>query len=126
MTTPQTRRRFLPAAAWSLLVAVLLLLPGDDVPDPGFWDWLDKPAHVLLFAVHFALLSKALAAWRRGGTGLAAPATISAVYALVLEVAQIRVPGRSWDPWDVVADLAGIAVVALWLRRRRARLPAAF
>ncbi len=122
MTTPDIRRRLLPAALWSLLVAVLLLVPGDEVPDPGFWDWLDKPVHAVLFAVHFALLPMALAAWRRRGAGLAVPAALSGAYALLLEAAQIRVPGRSWDLWDLVADFAGIVLMALWLGRRRARL----
>ena len=122
MTAFDFRGRVLPAAAWSVLTAVLLLVPGDEVPDPGFWDWLDKPAHALLFAVHVYLLPRALAAWRRGAAGLGVSAAISGAYALLLEAAQIRVPGRSWDLWDLVADFAGIAVVALWLVRRRARL----
>ena len=109
-----------------MLVAVLLLVPGDEVPDPGFWNWLDKPAHAVLFAIHFALLPRALARWRSCGRGLAVPAALSGTYGLLLEAAQIRVPGRSWDLWDLVADLAGIAIAALWLARRRARLPAAF
>ena len=126
MIPPDARRRVLPAATWSLLTAVLLLMPGDEVPDPGLWAWLDKPAHALLFAVHFALLPKALAPWRAGGCRLAAAAALSGAYALLLEAAQIRVPGRSWDPWDLAADVAGIALAALWLGRRRARLPGAF
>lgn len=122
MPSVASLRRFLPAASWTALVAVLLALPGDGFPDVGPGDWLDKPLHAALFAVHFALLARALA----GGPmprGATAAALGSAVFALLMETVQLWVPGRGWEWWDLAAGFAGIAAAGLWLRRR-ATLPA--
>lgn len=108
---------------WTLLVAVLLLLPAtDDPPRVDVWEWLDKPAHALLFAVHCALLSRALASRWAAGHVAAAAFIGSGAYGVLLEALQIAVPGRAWEWWDVVADLAGAALGALLVARSRARL----
>ena len=112
----------LPALIWSLVVLVLLVTPGDEIPELGAWKWLDKPAHALLFAVHCGLLASSLASSRMRDRGLSLAAVVSGLYAVLLEAAQIRVPGRSWEWWDLVADLVGIAVAALFIAGRRARL----
>ena len=113
-----SHRRLLPALLWTVLVAVLLGLPGDEIPDPGPWDWVDKPVHAALFAVHFALLAGGLA----GGRRPMAAALASGAFALVMEAVQLWVPGRGWEWWDLVADLVGIAIAWAWLARRRATL----
>lgn len=115
----------LPALLWSLVVAVLLLSPGDRVPDPDLWDWLDKPLHALVFAVQCVVLHRALAGSRPAGRALAAAAALSGLYSALLEVAQVWVPGRGFDGWDLVANAAGIGAAALLLSRRRASIPAA-
>ena len=120
MTPRKSANPVLPAVVWTLVVAVLLAMPGDEIPDPGFWDWLDKPAHAVLFAIHYGLLARALA-----GRRAAAAAAGSGLFAAIMETIQLWVPGRGWEWWDLVAGFAGIAVVALVQARRRARLPAA-
>ena len=64
----------------------------------------DKVVHLLLFA--------ALAATVRWRFGARLPALVAvAAYAPVSELVQaLLLPGRSGDPLDVVADLAGVAV----------------
>ena len=118
-------RRHLPTLLWFLLVAVLLLLPGEDLPDQEMLSWADKPVHALLFAVQCALLARSLspprARWR-----IAAAAIPTAVLAVVLEVAQLWIPGRTWEWMDLAAGLLGIALVPLLAARHRARLPGAF
>ena len=125
MSLQEPARRRLPILLWTLVVAFLLLLPGDEIPDPGRWERLDKLTHALLFAVHFALMARAFPAPRREGRELAVAALASGLYALLLETAQLWIPGRGWEWWDVVAGLAGIAVAALLVARRHARLRAA-
>ena len=112
-------RRHLPLVIWSLIVAGLLLTPGDAVPDAGPWEGLDKPLHALLFGLHCALLARSLAASERR---LPIAAGVSGLYGILLEAAQVWVPGRSWDAWDLVADFAGIAVAVLLITHQHARL----
>ena len=115
-------------AVWicTLGVALLLLMPGADDPSRGgVWEWLDKPAHALLFAVHGALLSRELASRRAAGRAAAVAFLASGAYGVLLEALQIAVPGRTWEWWDVLADLVGAALGALLAARSRARLPAA-
>lgn len=118
------RRRTVAALAWSLAVAALLLTPGDDLPSPGL-PFLDKAAHALVFAIHFVLVARASGVRRRAGPAAAFAASVSGIYAAALEAAQIPIPGRSWELWDLVAGLAGIALAAALLARHRARVSAA-
>lgn len=117
--------RLLPAAAWAAAIWFLSSTPGDgsswlDLP------WLDLPmldklGHAGMFGVLAALLLFARA------TPLVAVAIVAAV-GVADEIHQAGVPGRTSDPWDVVADVVGaiVAVAAVrWLAARRgaARYP---
>jgi VanZ family protein len=121
MELRERSRRHLPTLTWSLAVAVMLLTPADYVPDLEGPSWLDKALHAILFAIHFGLLTRSLAR-RPGGAELGTAAWVSGLYALLLEMAQVWVPGRRWDAWDLVADAVGIAAAALLIARRRATL----
>lgn len=116
----ERRRPLLPALLALALLAhlVVLYLPGDDVPSAGFEvPGLDKLIHVGVFALPTALILavRLHPAWL---LALAAHAPVSEVLQLTV------VPHRSGDPWDVLADLAGVllgAGLAARARRRAAR-----
>lgn len=107
---------------WSLVIAALLLSPGDNLPQVALWDRVDKPVHALLFAVHCPLVARALAVPGQPRRGLLGAVLLSGLYAAVLEVAQLGVPGRFWSGWDLVAGWVGIAFAAVFLELWRARL----
>ena len=92
-----------------LVSLVVLFSPTDGGVSP--FPNADKVVHVTLFAVLAATTR-----WRFGPV----PSFLLAVaaYAPLSEVVQaLALPGRSGDPRDVVADLAGVG--AGWLLARR-------
>lgn len=92
---------------------VVLYLPGQATPSvalPG----LDKVIHALVFAVPVWLLARLTGRVRL-------VAGIFVAHALASEIIQARlIPGRMGDPWDLVADLLGIAAAAAAVRAGRA------
>ncbi|GAA6527268.1 hypothetical protein IDVR_30650 [Intrasporangium sp. DVR] len=71
--------------------------------------WSDKAVHVVVFAVPTYVVGTVVA--RPGWVVLA-----FALHGLVSELSQhLLLPGRSGDPWDVVADVVGVAVAAAGL-----------
>lgn len=108
------RRPLAPAWVWAVLSAaavaahlVVLYLPGEEVPAAGFEiPGLDKLIHVAVFA------APTLAAVVLGrSAGWAVPFLL---HAPVSEWVQATFASqRSGDPWDVVADLVGVALAVL-------------
>lgn len=102
-------------AALALAVQlVAVYLPGS--PDGGTeLPWLpgaDKVVHLLIFAVPTYLFGRLT---RRVGL----VAGLFAVHAVVSELVQWRfLPYRDGDPFDALADLAGIGLAVLLLKRR--------
>lgn len=97
-------------AAWAVLVAVLLLLPGSVLPLPAWLaetgtGWLDKAVHGLLFFV-LALLAAACAGSRFERPLLTAIVASSA-YGTLLEGVQALLGTRSFEVADIVADVLG-------------------
>jgi hypothetical protein len=108
------------------LAANLVLLFWPDGVGAGGPDHLDKAAHAASFAV---------LAWTglRAGLPVRLLAVALSAHAGSSELVQAALlPGRSGDVWDVVADLAGVALgvgAASWghgavSERRRERQPA--
>ena len=120
--------RYLPALLWAGLIAAALLMTGDSLEDVGFWfkipDWLrpwadrlwpwaDKLVHFGLFLV-LAFLVRRCFQGTRGDWGPAIKTLVATMlYVVVLEAAQIRIPGRGWESLDVVAGIAGVMVALL-------------
>ena len=93
------------ATAWTAVVVVLCLIPGSGLPEIDAPVSTDKWVHVAMFVGVGGLWSLAhpRRPWAVLGLGSALGAAI--------EVAQHAMGwGRSGDPWDVVADVVGLAL----------------
>jgi len=102
-------RRWWTAAAVVALLAHLGALYWPVVTVAGPVSRTDKVVHVLLFAVPTYLVGRLVARPRWVVLGFA-------VHSIISELSQhLFLTGRSGDPWDVVADVAGVALAALAL-----------
>lgn len=118
------------ALLWALLILVLCLLPGRDLPQ---WRWadllsLDKWVHAGLFAVLVVLLVVGLkrqygTAWARS-RGLWTSAIACILYGVALELMQgLLMQGRTADPLDAAANTAGTLIGLVYLRREMRSWP---
>lgn len=102
------------AIAWSLAVLAAFSIPGDDLPQFGPAFAPDKWVHVGLFAVLGAL-------WLRAGARPWAVFAGGVAFSVATEVWQTVLPiGRYGDPYDALADTAGL-LLALGLAAYRQR-----
>jgi VanZ family protein len=125
----------LAALAWAALIAYLSSRPPAAILSEH--PWLDKPVHVLVFALLGGLVLLAVGRVRRWSHWPAALLSILlvATAGLADEAYQLLVPLRTCSLWDWLADLAGgvvgagVAVLAIELHgtwvRKGARLEAA-
>lgn len=119
------RPRFAAAAAWAVLIAVLLWTGGPETPPS--WIWLealqeaggDKLGHAGLFLVQAWLLCRArppTPAW------LGASLAVAVLFGALTEAVQVPLGDREGELGDLVADAlgaaAGVAAFARWSRRR--------
>jgi hypothetical protein len=101
------------AALWALgagaVVVQLVVLYVPTAPGVPLFPGADKVVHVVVFALPVLLLLLA-------GAPPAPLLALFAAHAGVSEVVQaVVLPDRSGDPFDVVADLAGVVLAwALW------------
>ncbi|MET4078368.1 VanZ family protein [Janibacter sp. UYMM211] len=104
----QTGRRCLAVVLTVVAVLVQLVVLYDPSPaGGGDIPFADKVVHALVFGMPVAL-----AGWARVRWGWVA--AVIAVHAPVSEIVQgLALPTRSGDPFDVVADLVGVALGAL-------------
>lgn len=107
------RERLWKAALFVALLAATWLLLSTAGPDADVFPHADKLLHALLFAglaIPARYAYPANPAW-----GIAAALLL---YGIAIEVAQARVPGRSSDALDVLADAVGASAVFLLPRPR--------
>lgn len=115
------------ALLWALVILVLCLMPGKDVPH---WDWadlfnLDKPVHAILFGILTYLLATAFLTNARFGRLHLHPAVsavlLAVTYGILMEVMQgTMMMERTADVNDALANTVGALVAWWWWRRRHA------
>ncbi len=124
-TGPVPARALAAAGAWTLLVLVLTLWPGDSFPALGedlqraLPGGSDKIVHALLFLFETIFVARALRALGHQRPLLAAIAAAASLAALT-ELLQLFTPSRSGDLADFAADQIGIAAYAGTVAVRRA------
>ena len=104
--------------AWGpvvLQMALIFVASSSSSPDPLPGRFLDKVLHLAVYAVLGALIARALAGgrlvtvtWRHAALAV----LLSTLYGISDEWHQSFVPGRTPDPMDVLADLAGASAGA--------------
>lgn len=110
--------RWLPASAWAALILAVSSIPGRDLTIPP---GSDKFGHLGEYGVLGVLAAFALG---RGASMRARAASWGAValFAALDELHQVLIPGRSADPLDWLADVAGATLgmlaLAAWHRWR--------
>jgi VanZ family protein len=103
--------------AWTVLIQVLLCLPGTDLPSEGWFSIpnFDKIAHVILFGgfvglwcYYFYLQKKPIAQLK---TLFFLVFLIAAANGIIMEFVQRDyIPNRSFDQGDIIADLIASSI----------------
>ena len=118
---------FILALGWFIITTWLLVLPGDDLPGPGFFNidipWMDKWVHIGLFSIMAFLTclwiykkQVQVSNWKKYFIicGL-----VCLGYGIAMEFVQkYYVPGRSFDPGDIVADGVGSLLGVLYILKK--------
>ena len=102
-----------PAILWILAIFIQSSISSLSTPDLGF-KMQDKFAHIIEFSVFEFLLRRAFVYssginWRKYWYLLTLIA--GSIYAVMDEIHQAFVPGRTSDLYDVVADIIGVLIV---------------
>ena len=122
------KRPLLPGLAWTLLIAVLTLAPGNYIPRVvTFLDWLspDKIVHFILFGTYSFLLMEGFKRQNKYAFPLKytvfTTLFIGIVFGILIEVMQkFVIPGRNGNIYDMLADILGSFLgVAAWIIIRR-------
>jgi VanZ family protein len=110
------RMWMLLALVWSILIFIGCSLPSSNLPKLSVWDHFDKVVHFVLFGVCTFLWHQSIAKYLLG-------ICVAVIfYGIAIEFYQeYFVPSRSFDVWDIVADVVGVAV-AMFASRRLNRL----
>jgi VanZ family protein len=117
---PALRNRWWPVVGWALFVlvgsTVRVKSPGIEVPGIG----LDKFAHIAIYFVLTFLLHRALRPNTRSiRRALGYSFLLAATYGVAMEGLQWAFfPERSFEIWDIVANISG-SIAALLVSRKR-------
>lgn len=119
------------ALAWALLILVLCLMPGSELPA---WSWvdildLDKAIHAFLFFVLTILIAQVFRTRGRPGRWALWAFLLSALFGVATEYMQgLEALGRRTDPLDMLANAAGalLAIPYCHYRVRNGKEPLPF
>jgi hypothetical protein len=115
--------KFFPLS-WTLLIIFLLCIPGSYVPGTGLFsvEGFDKIVHVILFGCNVLFWG-----WHYNTTDTNSRlksiyitiVLLTAAFGVIMEFVQMYwVPNRSFDAYDIVADITGAVAAGAWLIRR--------
>lgn len=96
-----------PAFIWLFITTVLLCLPGQKFPSFDFFDVIhfDKFIHIFIFFILSALF---LLPTSNKNNKLIIITLLSCFYGVLMEFVQkYYIPNRSFDFWDIIADIIG-------------------
>jgi VanZ family protein len=105
--------RLLPGILWFLFILYLLTIPGKDLPEVSWMDYIhgDKLIHMFLFFMltflfYWGIVSSKPRVYSR--KLVLVIAILGLLYGIALEFVQkYWIPNRSFDGWDIVADGIG-------------------
>jgi glycopeptide antibiotics resistance protein len=113
-----------PAFAWAVIILILCGIPGDDLPELSFLEWLrpDKIVHLLLFGMQSYLLirgferQKHFSLLQRNAVFISI--TITILFGCVVEILQTFLfIHRSGDVRDAIANAIG-AFAGWWIYKK--------
>ncbi len=119
-------KKFIPGIAWFFIVLFLICLPGKDVPEVGWLNFIpnfDKIVHIGIFCVLGVLFCwpfyKSSVSSKQQIKYFIRIAISVSIWGLATEFIQkFYVPGRSFDMLDWAADTIG-ALIALWFCNKK-------
>jgi VanZ family protein len=103
--------RIVPAMLWTSGVAYAILSPESNIPDLPKFPGYDKVIHFTLFFGLVFLWNRVWAGKNRNENILLKITlnylVFGIIFAIFTELLQMNVPGRSFDSWDIVANVSG-------------------
>jgi len=102
-------KRYYPyfAGAWALIILVVSVIPGEDLPSLSIWE-PDKVMHALVYGILCYLLAFSIAKNRFIPKQTILYAIVLCIlYGFVIELIQLLLPTRSFDLLDAVANSTG-------------------
>jgi VanZ family protein len=88
----------------SVLILIVVLIPGANVPNINFIGF-DKIVHISMFAAWAVALRFDVVSLRPWAVVM-----LGMLFSLFTEITQLFVEGRSFDLYDLVADLVGLMI----------------
>lgn len=99
---------------WLLLVLLLTLTPGENMPKTGLWEDLlsfDKVAHFFIFGILVFLMIVGLSKQYRyqflRSKAVQLSLTVGILYGIIIEIIQQFIPGRGFEFADIIANTIG-------------------
>jgi len=124
MNRTSALHRYGPVLFWALLILALSSIPNLSSPAATF-RITDKIAHIIEYGILGCLLAYARLPSRSGESRgrIAAVIIMGILFGCLDELYQSFIPGRSTDPFDVMADAVGVfGGLLLWRTYRRRNL----
>ncbi|MBN1233592.1 MAG: VanZ family protein [Candidatus Coatesbacteria bacterium] len=103
-------RIWLPSIIWGIFILTITTIPGPELPKIPLFPGADKLAHFFLYGIFGYFLTKASRISFNLITSIFFPLCIGVIFAMIDELHQKYIPGRSCDIIDFTADTLGIII----------------